>query len=89
LLLIIKDIHGIGGAGLLNYKYNGSLVSALHDLFPTYDWLPWKFVKCPQEFWDDKKNQRKFLDWAATQLDIKDMSDWYRVTQKVTKHILG
>jgi hypothetical protein len=30
------------------------------------------------------KNQRKFMDWAGNQLNIKEMSDWYNITTKVT-----
>jgi hypothetical protein len=56
----------------------------LSSLYPQYDWLPWKFEKCARYFWDDEKNQRKFLEWAGKQLKINEMSDWYKVT---TKHI--
>ena len=55
----------------------------LSAAFPEYEWLPWKFNKCPRNFWDDLKNQRKFMDWAGKELGIKDMSDWYKVMQKV------
>ena len=52
-------------------------------VYPEYDWLPWRFVKCTQQFWGDVKNQRKFMDWAGKELNVQDMSDWYKVTTEV------
>jgi hypothetical protein len=34
-------------------------------------------------YWEDVNNQKKFVNWAASQLHIKDMSDWYKITRKV------
>jgi hypothetical protein len=52
-------------------------------MYPEKEWLPWKFVSCPLEYWNDVNNQTKFVEWAAKQLKIKEMSDWYNVTLKV------
>jgi hypothetical protein len=79
----------IGGKALIDLKYNSSPSQLLAEVHPEYDWLPWRFEKCPRNYWDDMKNQRKFMDWASKQLDIKDMSDWYKLTYKVTQHYLG
>jgi hypothetical protein len=65
---------------LKQYKYPHELLSAL---YPEHDWLPWKFDKCPRNFWDNVNNQRKFMDWAGKQLNVKEMSDWYNVSVKV------
>jgi hypothetical protein len=73
----------IGGASLLNSKYKASPSLLLSTVYPDYDWLPWKFAKSAQNYWNDMKNQRKFLDWAAKQLKIKEMSDWLKVTTHV------
>ena len=53
------------------------------DVYPDYDWLPWKFEQCPQNYWSDSKNKRKFMDWASNELKLKDMSDWYQVSCEV------
>ena len=63
-------------------KRKNSISKLLTVIYPDYEWLPWKF-KCPQNFWDDIKNQRKFIDWAGKELGIKDMNDWYKVTIQV------
>jgi hypothetical protein len=78
-----KDFHDIGGYNVLQQKYNASISQLLYQLYPDFEWLPWKLANCPKNYWDDMKNQRKFMDWAGKELKIKEMSDWYNVTQKV------
>jgi hypothetical protein len=52
-------------------------------VYPEHEWLPWRFSKVPNGFWDDIKNQRDFLDWAGKQLNYKNKEDWYKVTKEV------
>ncbi len=59
-----------------------SYVELLAETYPEYDWLPWKFER-PRNYWSDIKNVRKFMDWAAQQLNVKEMSDWYNVSTSV------
>jgi hypothetical protein len=61
---------------LTEYKYPHELLSAV---YPEQEWLPWKFDWISQTYWEDINNQRKFLEWAGKQLNIKEMSDWYKV----------
>jgi hypothetical protein len=80
-----QQLCDVGGRVLLS-KYNFSRSSLLSTLFPQQEWLPWKFSKPARNFWDDIKNQRKFMDWAGkTLLNVNEMSDWYKVTHKVTR----
>ncbi|KAJ1501146.1 hypothetical protein HMI54_010222 [Coelomomyces lativittatus] len=55
---------------------------ALSVIYPDYKWLPWKFPTVPRNFWVDIKNQKWFIEWAAQELKIKEMSDWYNVSFK-------
>ena len=73
----------MGGAGLLAHYYNNSTFLFISTVFSDYEWLPWRFHHTPQGYWSDMKNQRKFMDWAANELKIKDMSDWYKITAQV------
>jgi hypothetical protein len=41
------------------------------------------FEKRPPFFWRDINNQKNFMNWAAKQLNIKEPSDWYKLSQKV------
>jgi hypothetical protein len=54
-------------------------------MYPQYDWLPWKFDVRPQNYWEDKNIRIKFVNWASQQLGIKEMKDWYKITNKVLK----
>ena len=73
----------MGNASALINQYDGSLLKIVRSVYPEYEWLPWKFVACPQGFWDNIENQKVFIQWAGKQLKIKEMSDWYKVSQKV------
>jgi hypothetical protein len=44
--------------------------------------VPNKFNKIPLSQSSDL-NTQQFLDWAAPQLNVKEVSDWYKVTNKV------
>jgi hypothetical protein len=85
-VLTFKQFVDIGGSRLLR-KFNKSPYLLLSNVFPEYEWLPWKFDNCPRNYWDDVKNQKKFMDWAAEQLNIQEMGDWYKVTKRVTKYM--
>ena len=78
-----KDFYDIGGASLLNSKYNGSFFALLSTLFPEYKWLPWKFHYTPKKYWKDRNNVKQFLEWAGKELDILDFNDWHKKSIKV------
>lgn len=73
------QIRAKGGARLLAL-YNDSIPRMLQALSSNYHWLPWRFSHVPVGFWDQKKNQEKFLTWLAQQLCIKEWEQWYGVT---------
>ena len=79
-----QDILNEGGSTLLIKKHNGSIQSLLTTAYPEYEWTPWLFGKCPQNFWDSIENQKKFLSWVAIQRNVNSLDDWYHVSQKVT-----
>ena len=72
----------IGGKKILR-DYNSSTMRLLTTVYPEYDWLPWKFERVPHRFWENVENQRKFLDWASVQLNIKKLDDWYQIKTEV------
>jgi hypothetical protein len=78
----IKDFENALGSQF-ETKHNSSPSQLLSSVYPEYDWLPWKFDKSPQGFWSDVKNQRKFMEWAAKELKITEMNDWYHISNQV------
>jgi hypothetical protein len=81
---IVKEMAKHGCTSLL-IKYNHSPYKVLTSVYNQYDWLPWKFGRCPRSYFEDVNNVRKFLDWAGKELNLKDMGGWYSVTSKVNK----
>jgi hypothetical protein len=50
-------------------------------VYPDEEWLIWKFERVPGSYWQDADNQRKFFKWLESELNIKDPSQWHRVTR--------
>eukprot|EP01027_Heterolobosea_sp_BB2_P009730 GEZU01014328.1.p1 GENE.GEZU01014328.1~~GEZU01014328.1.p1 ORF type:complete len:409 (-),score=52.61 GEZU01014328.1:123-1349(-) len=72
-----------GGSTIVNNYYGGSLMQALSAVYPEHEWLPWRFSTSPPGFWKDLNNQRRFFDWAARQLHISNLDQWYSVRPEV------
>jgi len=72
-----KDIDQNNGRFLL--KIYKSIPQLIQANYPNHQWLPWKFSRVYQGFWDNKKNQRNYLDWLGIQLGFTDLNDWYRI----------
>lgn len=55
--------------------YQGSLVSALLDVYPEHDWKPWKFehIHCPASYWRKFEHQKIFFDELSMKLGIKEL----------------
>ena len=66
---------------MLKSKYGDSLYKLLSNVYPEYEWLPWKFDKTL--FWDNIYMQKHFMNWAGKELGIKEMSGWYKISTKV------
>ncbi len=82
MFVIFQDLKNIGGGGLLDH-FNNSPFILISNVYPEYEWLPWRFNQVPKGYWDDMKNQRNFMDWAGKQLNYTNREDWYKVTIKV------
>lgn len=76
-----RELMDNGAGQLLVDVYNNSRVDMIQHVFPEYKWLTWKFTHVPSNYWKEAEHQRQFLDWVATQLNIKQWEDWYDITQ--------
>ena len=72
----------VGGTSLL-LLHNSSLMQILNAVYPEHNWIPWEFTRVPAKYWEDVKNQRKFMDWAGKALGIKETNDWHNVVNQV------
>lgn len=74
------QVAAVGGAGLIKSKFSDSLSTALSSVYPNHEWMPWKFKNVGSRWWAKLENQRRFLDWCASELHIESGSDWKMVT---------
>ena len=74
-----KVIQCNGGAVLLD-KFNSSITKLFQSVYPGHKWFLWIWEIVPKGFWDQKGNQKSFLNWLGEFLNFKQMDDWYQVT---------
>lgn len=83
-----EDWYRVTGQDFIENRCSGVMVPyecspyiVLKNLKPEYDWKEWLFSRVSAGFWDDRKNRRRFLDWFAEEIGIKDPQDWLDVGQ--------
>ena len=52
-------------AGLLAKYYCGSFYKLLCEVYPDFDFKPWKFKQSPQKFWNDDNNGRLYVEYLC------------------------
>lgn len=69
-----------GGGGLFRNEYQSSVLKAMRDFLPNYDWKPWLFGGAPNGYWKVRENRVRYMKWLEQLLNIEQPSDWYHVT---------
>jgi very-short-patch-repair endonuclease len=77
--IIVSKNHG---CGLLSSYYNLSIQKMLKTIYPDYKWIPWKFERVSNNFWDDEENQRNYIKWLFKELKYETIEDWYKINQQ-------
>lgn len=70
-----RDVVDCGGGGLLRC-YDHSVQRTLIEIFPDYNWDPWKFHNRSRGFWNDSQNLQKLLGILSRQLNINATKEW-------------
>lgn len=71
------------GGGLLPSYFNDSPFQAIKELYPNYDWLPWKVAgRVSSKFWKNQENRRQYMFWLGKELKFSKKEDWWQITQK-------
>eukprot|EP00026_Physarum_polycephalum_P013000 Phypoly_transcript_13357.p1 GENE.Phypoly_transcript_13357~~Phypoly_transcript_13357.p1 ORF type:complete len:301 (+),score=40.83 Phypoly_transcript_13357:162-1064(+) len=73
-----NHFYKFNGHSLLK-KYNYSPAEVVMGVFKDHLWLPWKFTKVSERFWDDKTNQKTFMKYLEVKLSFSKMEDWYQI----------
>jgi very-short-patch-repair endonuclease len=88
-----KHIKNNKGGGLLMSYYEDSpilfVLTVVKLLYPEYEWLEWKFNKTRQYFWDNKENQKKYMEWLFNELKYEKIEDWYNVDVAIMRNNYG
>jgi hypothetical protein len=82
-----KDVTTHGGGGLMRGIYSNSIYTALQTVYPEHCWLPWKFNTVPMGFWQKEGNQRWFLEWLCSELQLTTPTEKRTLTaEAIMKH---
>jgi hypothetical protein len=71
-----KDFKSNGGKKLLKI-YKGKIHRLLMDVYPEYNWKPWKFN--PDNYQSDPSENYLLLERLSLDLGISTPEDWYEV----------
>jgi hypothetical protein len=63
---------------MLLRSHGYSLFAGLKLAFPEHDWKPWMFGRAGGNTMNDVQAQRQFFEWAAKELELRTLEDWYR-----------
>lgn len=77
------------GGALLNKIYNSSVLHAMQDFRPDYNWLPWLFGRTPSGFWTKLENRVCYMRWLEQRLQIARHEDWYQHDETVFRNSGG
>jgi hypothetical protein len=74
-----------GGAGLVRHSF----VLSLREAYPNHDWLEWRFPIVSPDFWNNRDNQLRFVEWAGRKLGYKTLDHWYAVSREKLVNLGG
>lgn len=88
-LTSLDDWYGITSQEVLKLpsgpsiiKYHKTLPSALRSAFSTHQWKEWLFRKASNHELKAIDKLRRYFDWRAKEIGVKEASDWYAIEAK-------
>ena len=76
-MLFLSQRHFVQFILVLSFGHFLTLMINVDGL--EYAWLYWQFVRCPQRWWHDVRNQRTYCDWLVEELKLEKPQDWQKV----------
>ena len=55
------------------------------NIYPDYEFLPWKFANPPKNYSTNPEVARRALAFLEEELNIRISEDWYRVSKSLLK----
>jgi hypothetical protein len=70
--------------------FSGSLVLLLKDAYPEHTWNEWRFSFPQRKLWSEQSGSiKRYLEWAAPQLGVVAMDQWYLVEKRQLASLKG
>jgi hypothetical protein len=75
---IVEDNKGYGFI-----RYYENFENCYRSFYPDYNWIPWKFSRVPNGYWEFKENRRKYMDWLFKDLRYTKLEDFYSLKTEI------
>lgn len=73
-------MKNFGGLGILKL-YSNSIYRMLSNIYPGFNWEPWRFKRLPKSASTDPGVITKVIAYIEGKTNIKNDEDWYRVSK--------
>lgn len=75
-----EDLIYLGGDTVLRKYYGDCLFTMLRNVYPLFDWQPWKFVHVRINVdWKDPYHWERYLEWFCNCMRINHPEDWQNI----------
>lgn len=74
---------GSNNGNMVFEQNSRSPMKVLKNVYPEFDWKPWRFLNCPKDTWDKFENHKGFMDDLKVKLGFETMEDWYKLTYDI------
>ncbi len=75
-----NDLVNNHGGGLMD-RFSGSPTKLLQYVYPEHQWVPWLFIRAPQDIWKNNGMIQDYMVWLGQKLNYTKTGDWYNIKQ--------
>eukprot|EP01125_Pyxidicula_operculata_P006278 TRINITY_DN2178_c3_g1_i2.p1 TRINITY_DN2178_c3_g1~~TRINITY_DN2178_c3_g1_i2.p1 ORF type:complete len:498 (+),score=111.05 TRINITY_DN2178_c3_g1_i2:408-1901(+) len=77
--ITVRECIKLNGGGFIAHM-GSSPMNVMRTVYNEYSWLPWLFERAEKNYWKNENIMNLLITYLVYHLDIKDLSDWYRVS---------
>jgi hypothetical protein len=79
----LKELVKLGGRGLLNNVYSGSIFNLVSTVYSDHNWIQWKFSRLSKQYNISQTEKEEIIDILKKKFNIVNKEDWDNVTKEV------
>ena len=83
------DLKRLKANSFINRLYGGSLIRALIEIYPEYNWEVNKFNSAPKKYWVNENHQKLLIISLIKTYCVNKIDDWYRISFRQITQING